>query len=66
MSAAMKDEEPSSPFTTRNFAALIDGVHTEFFLSGYEDRYFFIISQLGKPGTMVRLRPLLGHLGLRQ
>ena len=47
------DEEDSSPFTTRQFAAVIDGVHTEFFLSGYENRYFFVISQLGKLGTLV-------------
>ena len=47
-------DESSSPFTTRHFAATIEGVHTEFFLSGYEDRYFFVITQLGKFGTLVR------------
>lgn len=50
----MDGDEDSSPFTTRQFAAIISGIHTEFFLSGYENRYFIVISQLGKLGTLVR------------
>lgn len=53
-SVQMERDEDDSPFTTRQFAAVIDGQHTEFFLSGYENRYFFVISQLGKLGTLVR------------
>lgn len=50
----MDGDDESSPFTTRQFAAVIDGVHTDFFLSGYENRFFFVVSQLGKLGTLVR------------
>jgi proteasome assembly chaperone 3 len=44
------------PIKTEHFACLLDGVHTEFILNVLEDQLFFVITQLGKFGTILRAR----------
>ena len=41
------------PIKTEHFACLLDGVHTEFILNVLDDHLFFVITQLGKFGTIV-------------
>jgi hypothetical protein len=43
------------PIKTEHFACLLDGVHTEFILNVLEDQLFFVITQLGKFGTIVSM-----------
>ena len=38
---------------TRQGAARINGVHTEVVVSGFADRVVVVVSQLGKPGTLL-------------
>jgi len=38
----------------KTFGAEIDGVHTDFSITSYEDSFFVIITQLQKLGTIVR------------
>ena len=38
---------------TRQAAARINGVHTEVVVSGFADRVVVVVSQLGKPGTLL-------------
>jgi hypothetical protein len=45
---------PPFPVKSVQFAAQIGGAHTEFILQSFDDSYFFIITQIGKIGTMVR------------
>jgi hypothetical protein len=42
------------PFRLKQFAAIIDNVHTEFVITDYGDQIFFIITQLNKLGTILR------------
>lgn len=50
-------EVPSQPkeqgFKITQNAIEINGVHTEVICTGYTDRIHIIITQLGKPGSMV-------------
>ncbi|KAL6068589.1 Proteasome assembly chaperone 3 [Balamuthia mandrillaris] len=39
--------------STKQFAAVINGVHTEFILTPFADRIFIVITQLGKLGTLI-------------
>lgn len=48
--------QPVQKFPLKNtqVAAIIDGNHTEFILSKYSNCIFVMITQLGKPGTIVK------------
>lgn len=46
-------KEPSEPFQTKQFAIVIESIHTEFILSSFSDHLFFVITQYDKLGTIV-------------
>jgi hypothetical protein len=47
------------PVKTKQFAAKIVGIVTEFIVSVFSDYIFILITQNGKPGTIVRETPIL-------
>lgn len=41
------------PLTNKQAAVLINGTHTEIFITGFTDRIFIVITQYGKIGSLV-------------
>jgi hypothetical protein len=44
------------PVPTKQFAAEVQGVRTEFVLQGFDNRVLVMVTQLGKVGTMLQAR----------
>jgi proteasome assembly chaperone 3 len=44
------------PVPTKQFAAEVLGVHTEFVLQGFDNRVLVVVTQLGKVGTVLQAR----------
>jgi proteasome assembly chaperone 3 len=44
------------PVPTKQFAAEVQGVHTEFVLQGFDNRVLVVVTQLGKVGTVLQAR----------
>ena len=41
------------PLRTKQFAAVVDGEHTEFVLMGFDNRVMVVVSQIGAVGTVL-------------
>ena len=44
------------PVQTRQFAAVIEDVHTEFVVMGYDNRVMVIVTQIGKLGSVIQAK----------
>ena len=49
------NRESFFPVKTKHLAAIINGIHTEIIIHSYVDRFFIIITQTEKLGTIVIL-----------
>eukprot|EP00959_Pyramimonas_sp_CCMP1952_P101294 2119160-Pyramimonas_sp.AAC.1 len=54
------------PVQTRQFAAVIDEVHTEFVVMGYDNRVVVIVTQIGKLGSIMQAKQDITHDGFLQ
>uniref|UniRef100_A0A6T5UGU5 Uncharacterized protein n=1 Tax=Polyblepharides amylifera TaxID=1486889 RepID=A0A6T5UGU5_9CHLO len=48
--------EASFPVPTQHFAAVLEGEHTEFLITGYDNRVMVMVTQLGRVGTVLQAK----------
>jgi proteasome assembly chaperone 3 len=46
-------EQPVFPLKTRQVARLLNGIHTEVLVTGFNDKILVIVTQYGKIGSLV-------------